>query len=263
MHASCAIDRAGQGHSGRQRRQRLARLVRGVSIQAAVALGCCGPALAQESVRLLALDRAQLGSRTITLAGVTPGGQCTADAEREVTRRLAGRRGRFAGLPGLPADQGVVIVDATTVNEMVLETGCGRFDPAGLPADHAHVLAMEQAFERGQSRRTVGSAESAGAAEPSPQILANWTGSSDMRTGVISVPAGEWQIAWLAIPRAGTGELTVVVYDERDTPIHTIKTGPLSGRRLETSPVTMPAESRVYFSIAGVNVFWGLWAQVP
>jgi hypothetical protein len=237
------------------------------------ALAMCGPVWAQESLRVLAMNRAQVGAREVTLAGVVPDAACASQATRDVTAVLGAQRGYFLTVPPLAADQGFVVLESgRTLNELAIETGCGEFAAEGLPRGHRYLTAMARARQTRDARRAGANAPegppTAQKSAPEPAArpwtgVANWSGSADATTQRITVPSGELRIMTLAIPRGGPGQVTVVVHDAGDgAPLQTIASGPVISKNQDVTPVRLEPGATVYFVISGANVLWGVWAEV-
>lgn len=238
------------------------------------------PAESASDLRLVALDRAELGGRTVTLVGIVPSDVCAPEAVRAVSLTLEGRLGRFIAVPE-GSDRGVVVLDdGRTVNELVLGSGCPRFDATGLPADNPYIKNLEIAARRHQAAATAASAPP-GAAPPPPastagpaamaaaaagnwRIVTKWTGSTDQTTDPIALPAGEVRIVTLAVPNGGPdARIAVVVRDDTGRILQAIEAGPLAAKHMGTTPLRLERDTRVQLSISGTNVFWGVWAQIP
>jgi hypothetical protein len=232
-----------------------------------------GVAAAGEDLRMLAPNRAAVGSREVTLAGVGPSRTCSHEAEQSIAKSIEGRQGYFETLAQLPQDVGfVVLSEGGTVNEIVLEAGCATFNGTGLPDGNRYRTAMEQAWRRRQSASDVASApvnrQPAATPAASPTTvqggwtgLAKWTGSADATTQPITVTSSELRVLTLGIPSAKVaGQLTIVVHDESG-PIQTITSPPLTTKRMDVTLVKTKPGSRVRFVIAGSDVLWGVWAE--
>lgn len=252
-----------------------------VGVMATAIIGSGATARAGE-LRLASDTQVTIDERTLTLVGLVGGEGCVEDAMKTVSAAVGRHVSRFIALPDPGSSAGVVVLDnGRTVNELLLETGCPRFDPTGLPAADPFVKGMARAAARGRSAQVVPVAPptpvgtvTAGAA-PSPAALAaaatgawnivsKWAGSGERTTDVFVLPAGEVRIVTLAVPSGKpTGQIMVVVRDEQGTILQTIAAGPLTTKHMTSTPVRLARESRVQLAITGTDVFWGVWAQIP
>jgi hypothetical protein len=237
---------------------------------------------AGERVRVVALHRAYVGDRRITLAGVLPepAAGCVPAALEAVTAQVAGRRGRVQVIEGVSPEAGFVLLDdGRSVNELVLATGCVRFDEAGVEVVPDQLARLRAAWQRGQvdgglPAQAADSVAPSAAPPPAPAggtgaaeatgdwtILAKWTGAGEKTTEALAVDAGELRVVLLAIPRTSRAELKVVVQAEDGSVLQTISSGPLTTKQMDATPVQIPRAMRVHFAISGTDVFWGVWAQ--
>jgi hypothetical protein len=93
------------------------------------------------------------------------------------------------------------------------------------------------------------------------KVLAKWTGSGDKTTDAVDVPAGEWQVVYLAVPRKTPSELRIGVAQDTGIALQNVTSGRLTSKRMEVTRVRTESASRIRLAISGADVFWGVWIQ--